>query len=205
VSDLKEFRLVSHFQDLSRFQPPDGYRERPTWFVQLWWLFDVLFVRVAPQAFYSWRRFALRLFGANVGQNVLIRPGVRITFPWKLKIGDHCWIGDNAILYNIENISIGEHSVVSQEAYLCTGTHNYRDISFPLVSSPIAIESECWIAARAFIGPGVTVGHGAIVGACTVVLSNVEPAAIVAGVPARKIGTRELRGRKLDVTACIQN
>jgi putative colanic acid biosynthesis acetyltransferase WcaF len=188
--ELKASGLVRHFQDLSRFQFPDGVRGRPAWFVQLWWICEALFVRSTPQVLFPWRRLALRLFGAKVGRKVLIRPGVRVTFPWKLKLGDYCWIGDNATLYNIENISIGEHSVVSQEAYLCTGTHNYRDTSFPLVSSPIAIESECWIAARAFIGPGVIVGHGAIVGACSVVLSNIESAAIVAGVPARKIGIR---------------
>jgi putative colanic acid biosynthesis acetyltransferase WcaF len=184
---------VNDFQDLSRFRLPDGFRGRPSWFVQLWWLFDALFVRPAPQVLYSWRRFALRLFGAKVGHRVLIRPGVRVTFPWKLAIGDHCWIGDNATLYNIEKITIGEHSVISQDAYLCTGSHDYCKISFPLIASPINVESECWIAARAFIGPGVTIGHGAIVGTSAVVLSNIEPAEIVAGVPARTVGIRKQR------------
>ena len=94
-------------------------------------------------------------------------------------------------LYNVEKITIGDHSVVSQNAYLCAGTHDHTHISFPLIASPITIDSECWIAARAFIGPGVTIGHGAIVGVSSVVLSNVEPASIVAGVPARIIGIRK--------------
>jgi putative colanic acid biosynthesis acetyltransferase WcaF len=108
-------------------------------------------------------------------------------------IGDYCWIGDNATLYSVDMISIGEHSVVSQDAYLCTGTHDHSDISFSLIASPIIIEPECWIAARAFVGPGVRIGRGAVVGACSVILSDVPPATIVAGVPARTVGIRKVR------------
>lgn len=182
--------MPREFQDLTQFRLSKGSRGRPAWFVQFWWIFDAMFVRWTPQVLYSWRRFALALFGAKIGHKVLIRPGVRVTFPWKLTIGDHCWIGDNATLYNVESIVIGSHSVVSQEAYLCTGTHDHRVISFPLVASPIILESESWVAARAFIGPGVTVGHGAVVGAGSVVLSSVPEAAIVAGIPAKPIGSR---------------
>jgi putative colanic acid biosynthesis acetyltransferase WcaF len=87
----------------------------------------------------------------------------------------------------------GEHSVISQNAYLCAGTHDHSDISFPLVASPITIEPECWIAARAFVGPGVRTGCGAVIGACSVVLADVPPATIVAGVPARTVGIRKVR------------
>lgn len=156
-----------------------------------------MLVRPTPQVLYPWRRFAWRLFGAKVGRGVLIRPGVRVTFPWKLVIGDHCWIGDNATLYNIDEITIGSHSVISQEAYLCTGTHDHRDISFSLRARPVKVGSECWIAARAFLGPGVSIGHGAVVGACSVVLSDVAAATIVAGVPARAIGMRRDDSRNL--------
>jgi putative colanic acid biosynthesis acetyltransferase WcaF len=181
----------NQYQDLSRSRVPDGFRGRPAWLVQVWWLFDAIFVRPTPQVLYSWRRFAWRLFGAKVGKNVLIRPGVRVTYPWKVTIGDHCWIGDGATLYDLAEITIGEHSVVSQGAYLCAATHDFHDISFPLVGAPILIDSECWIAAHAFVGPGVRIGRGAVVGACSVVLSNVASAAIVAGVPARTVGTRK--------------
>src|ERR1700730_12396756 len=105
----------ARFQDLSRFRLPKESRGRPAWFVQLWWLFDALFVRSSPQVLYSWRRFWLRVFGAKIGRNVLIRPGVRVIFPWKVVISDFCWIGDNATLYNVAEITIGEHSVISQE------------------------------------------------------------------------------------------
>jgi putative colanic acid biosynthesis acetyltransferase WcaF len=185
----------SQYQDLSQFRLPDGSRGRSAWFVQFWWVFDALFVRSTPQAFYSWRRFALRLFGAKIGSKVLIRPGVRIIYPWKVTIGDHSWIGDNVTLYSIDEITIGEHCVVSQEAYLCAGTHDCRDISFPLLASPIKVESECWIAVRAFIGPGVSIGRGAVIGACTVVLSDVPTATIVTGSPARQVGIRSTDSR----------
>jgi putative colanic acid biosynthesis acetyltransferase WcaF len=178
------------FQDLTKFKPPENFRGRPAWFVQLWWLFDALFVRPSPQVLYGWRRLAWRLFGAEVGRNVLIRPGVRVTFPWNVTIGDYCWIGDNATLYSVAKITIGQHTVISQEAYLCAATHDHRDISFPLVARPITIEPECWIAARAFVGPGLTVGRGAVVGACSLLLADVPAATIVGGVPARKLGAR---------------
>jgi putative colanic acid biosynthesis acetyltransferase WcaF len=172
---------------------PAGARGRPAWYVQIWWIFDVLFVRPTPQVFYAWRRFALRLFGARIGKDVLIRPGVRVTYPWKLVVGDNCWIGDGVRLYNIDEITLGDHTVVSQDAYLCSGTHDARDITFPVVASPIRIESECWIAARTFVGPGVRIGHGAVVGACSVVQSDVPPATVVAGFPARAVEKRKAR------------
>jgi putative colanic acid biosynthesis acetyltransferase WcaF len=124
-----------------------------------------------------------------------------VTFPWKVVIGDYCWIGDDATLYNIAKITIGDHCVISQEAYLCAGTHDHRNISFPSIASPITLESECWIATRAFVGPGVRIGRGAVVGACSVVVCDAPTAIIVAGSPAREVGVRapqdesgELRG-----------
>ncbi len=191
----------NQFQDLSRFQLPSASRGRPAWFVQFWWMVDALFVRPTPQVLYGWRRFIWRLFGASIGRNVLIRPGVRVTFPWKLVVGDHCWIGDNATLYSVDTITIGEHSVISQEAYLCAGTHDHHDISFSLVTSPVTVEPECWIAARVFVGPGVQIGRGAVVGACSVVLSDVPSATIVAGSPARVVGMRETCGAGSDCRA----
>jgi putative colanic acid biosynthesis acetyltransferase WcaF len=93
-------------------------------------------------------------------------------------------------LYSVAEITVGEHCVVSQDAYLCAATHDHCDVSFSLVASPIVVEPECWIAARAFVGPGVRVGRGAVIGAGSVVLADVPSAAIVAGVPARKVGDR---------------
>lgn len=185
--------MSNDFQDLSLFRLPEGSRGRPAWFVQFWWIIDALLVRPTPQVLFAWRRFVLRRFGARIGKNVRIRPGVRVTYPWKLNVGDNCWIGDDAVIYNIDEITIGDDAVVSQHAYLCAGTHDAREISFPVRASPITIESECWIAARAFVGPGVRIGRGAVVGACSVVQSDVPSATVVAGFPARAIQKRKPR------------
>jgi putative colanic acid biosynthesis acetyltransferase WcaF len=179
---------ANRYQDLSRFG--GTARGRAAWRAQLWWLFETLLVLPTPQYMFSWRRLALMLFGAKIGNHVLIRPGVRVTYPWNLTIGDYVWIGDNVTLYSVGEISIGSHSVVSQEAYLCAGTHDYRDVSFRFVSAPIRIAGECWIAARAFIGPGVEIGHASVIGAGSIVMKSVGAETVVAGNPAKLIGRR---------------
>lgn len=176
------------FQDFSRFG--GTARGRAAWRAQLWWLFQAVFVLPTPQYMFAWRRLALILFGAKIGKRVLIRPGVRVTYPWNLTMGDYVWIGDNVTLYSVAEISIGSHSCISQESYLCAGTHDYREVSFPFVSAPIRIAEECWIAARVFIGPGVEVGHAAVVGAGSIVTANVEAETIVVGNPAKFVGVR---------------
>jgi putative colanic acid biosynthesis acetyltransferase WcaF len=179
---------TNRYQDLSRFT--GTARGREAWRAQFWWLFQSLFVLPTPQYLFAWRRFALILFGAKIGKRVLIRPSVRVTYPWNLTIGDYVWIGDNVTLYSVAEISIGSHSVISQEAYLCAGTHDHQDITFPFKATPISIGEECWVAARAFVGPGVSIGEGAVVAAGSVVTDSVPAAAVVAGVPAKKIGDR---------------
>jgi len=179
---------VNRFQDLSRFG--GTARGRAAWRAQLWWLFETLFVLPTPQYMFAWRRFALVLFGAKIGKRVLIRPGVRVTYPWNLTIGDYVWIGDKATIYSVAEISIGSHSVISQEAYLCAGTHDYEDVTFRFVSAPIRIGGECWIAARAYIGPGVEIGHAAVIGAGSIVMKSVDAETIVVGNPAKFVGRR---------------
>jgi putative colanic acid biosynthesis acetyltransferase WcaF len=185
-------RLVTmqarQYLDLARFG--GTARGAAAWRAQLWWLFQALFVLPTPQYMFAWRRYALILFGAKIGKHVLIRPGVRVTYPWNLTMGDYVWIGDNVTLYSVAEISIGSHSCVSQESYLCAGTHDYRDVTFAFVSTPIKIGEECWIAARSFIGPGVEVGDAAVVGAGSVVTTSVDAETIVAGNPAKFVGKR---------------
>jgi putative colanic acid biosynthesis acetyltransferase WcaF len=177
-------------QDLAAHRLPKGFRGRSALYVQLWWIVQASFFHTSPQIFYPWRRWLLRLFGAKVGARVRLRPSVTITYPWKVSIGDNAWIGDNATLYSLAPISIGTNTVISQGAYLCGGSHDYRDVTFRIYGEPIMIEPEAWIAAQAFVHPGVTVGRGAIVGACSVVTKDVAPYAIVAGNPAIPMGSR---------------
>ena len=163
-------------------------RKKRLWrFVQDW-----LF-RPSPQAhFMWWRRSLLRFFGAEVGQKVQIMPTVRVACPWNVTFGDRVWIGDFAELYSLDKIVIEEDAVISQHVYLCTGTHDYNRLDFPLVTKPIKVEKQAWLATRSFIAPGITIGQGAIVGAQSVVLRDIPPASIYAGNPAVFIKPRLL-------------
>ena len=182
--------MQGRFQDLSSPRVPPGFRGRPAWFVQIWWIVQALLFHPSPQVLYGWRRFLLRLFGARIGRGVLIRPSASVTYPWKLTIGDWSWIGDHVTLYTLGEITIGESAVVSQHSYLCTGSHDYTRPTFDLYAVPIHIESEAWLATKVFVSPGVTVKRGAIVGACSVVLKDVPAGMICAGNPLRVLRPR---------------
>jgi putative colanic acid biosynthesis acetyltransferase WcaF len=155
----------------------------------LWGLAQPFF-RLSPRPFWGWRRFLLRAFGAMVGHEVHMCPTVRITIPWNLRVGAFTAVGDRATLYNLGIITIGEFVTVSQNAHLCGGSHDYRRTDLQLLKLPIQIGDGAWICADAFIGPNVTVGAHAIVGARAVVTKDVDVRAIVAGNPARRIGSR---------------
>lgn len=181
---LREDKLKSRYQDLSLSSAPRGFRGRSGIVVLLWQFIQPTFFGLSPQPAYRWRRAILKMFGAKVGIGVRIRPTARITYPWKVALGNYCWIGDNAELYSLDTITVGANSVISQRSYLCTGTHDYKDITFPLIMKPIVIESEAWIAADSFVAPGVTIGQGSIVAARSTVLHDVGRGLIVAGSPA---------------------
>ncbi len=175
---------MARLQDLRAFRMADGFRGRPDVVVLLWQIVQTTLFAGSPQPAYGWRRWLLRAFGASVGQGVLVRPSVRITYPWNVAIADYCWIGDHVELYSLGPITIRENSVVSQRSYLCAGTHDPDDVTFRLVTRPVVVDQECWIAADCFIAPGVTIGRGAIVGARSTVLCDVPAGAVFAGNPA---------------------
>jgi len=182
--------MKERVQDLSSFKLPLGFRGRSAWFVQMWWIVQGLFFRTSPQALYGWRRFLLRLFGARIGKGVLLRPSVEVTYPWKLSIGDFSWIGDRVTLYTLGEITIGKNSVVSQHCYLCAASHDYTRVTFDIYSSPIHVGDEVWLSTDVFIGPGVRVGDGAVVGARSVALNDVPPGMLCAGNPLRVVSPR---------------
>lgn len=159
----------------------------------LWALAAPLF-RFSPRICFGWRRFLLRLFGAKVGYATHIYNSAIIYMPWNLTIGDQSSIGEWALIYNLGRITIGNRTTISQRVHLCAGTHDYTDPALPLLKPPITISDQAWVCADAFVGPGVTVGEGAIVGARAVVTRDVEPWAIVAGNPAKFIKQRKLKG-----------
>ena len=135
------------------------------------------------------RAAILRLFGARIADAVLIRHDVRIHWPWKLSIGANSWVGSGARLLNLEEISIGSNVCISQEAFLCTGSHRADDPAFEFDNAPIRVEDGAWIAARATVLRGVAIGEGALVGATALVTKDV---------PA---GTRVLAPRSTTVEA----
>lgn len=177
-------------QDLRTFKLPPNFRGRSGFTVQLWWLVQATLFRGSPQLLYGFRRWLLRRFGAQIGTGVIIRPTVTVPYPWKLKIGDYSWIGDEVVLYSFAEITIGNHVVVSQKSYLCAGTHDYRSPAFDIQASPIVIEDEAWVAADVFVAPGVTIGRGAVVGSRSSVFTNLPGMMLCIGSPARPIRSR---------------
>ena len=178
------------YQDLSLFRMPAGFRGRSAVVVQIWWIVQATFFRMSPQILYGWRNFLLRAFGATIGKAVRIRSTTRVTYPWKLTIGDYVWVGDDCVFYNLGEIVLGSHVAVANDVYFCTGLHDYRRIDFPIGEKPIRIEDEVWIPNDVFIGPGVTVGKGSIVGARSTVLNDLPGGMICYGNPAKAIKPR---------------
>lgn len=181
------------YQQLDQFKMPHGFRGRSAVYVQLWWCVQATLFALSPQVMYGWRRWLLRLFGARIGNGVLIRPSVRVTYPWKLRVGDHCMIGDGVELYTLGEIEIGDCAVISQRSYICTGSHDYTRQTFDILASKIVIEPEVWLAADVFVAPGVRIGHGAVIGARSSVFHDVPAGTRCVGTPARVVGSRTMQ------------
>lgn len=199
ISAIPVQSQLCSYQNLARFKVARGFRGRSGVVVMLWQLVQATIFAWSPQPAYAWRRWLLRLFGARVGNDVIVRQTARITYPWKVTLGDHCWVGDHAELYSLYPITVGRHAVVSQRSYLCSATHDHEDLTFPLSGAPIIIGDEAWVATDCFLAPGVHIGKGSIVAARSTVLRNVPDAVIVAGHPAILKGPRLPATRGVDV------
>jgi putative colanic acid biosynthesis acetyltransferase WcaF len=180
-------------QELSKFNLPDKFRGRSAFIVQLWWLIQSILVHLSPQFMYKWRSSIYRLYGARVGQGVLIRPSVKCVYPWKLSIGDYSWIGDDVSLYTLGEIQIGSNVVVSQNCYLCTGSHDYTRPTFDIYAKKITIEDEAWLASDVFVAPGVTIGRGCVVGVRSTVLHDLPAGMVCYGSPAEPVKPRVMQ------------
>jgi len=181
---------LKQYQQLHQFKLPKGFRGRSAIVVQLWWIVQSTLFAWSPQFLYSWRRFLLKLFGAQIGKGVIIRPTARVQFPWKISIGDYSWIGDDVVLYSLGPINIGKNVVISQRSYLCTGSHDYTQIDFPIYYETIKIEDECWLATDVYVAPGITIERGTVVGARASVFKNLPSGKICLGSPAKVIKNR---------------
>lgn len=150
-----------------------GYDKGRSKLVQALWILTSTLVVERVWCPPALRVETLRIFGAKIGQRVLIRQGVRVHWPWKLAVGDDVWIGVDAWLLNLEPIEIGSDVCISQGAFLCTGSHDAKSPSFEFDNAPIRIQDGAWIAARATVLRGVSVGKGALVGATALVVNDV--------------------------------
>lgn len=162
----------------------------PYWKQILWYLLGDPIVQSHWFSSSVLKVLTLRCFGAQIGQQVRIKPGVRVKFPWRLSIGDYVWIGEETWLDNLAPITIESHVCLSQDVYLCTGNHDWSHPDFKLIPAPIHIEQGSWIAARAVIGPGVTVGRGAVLSLGSVTGKPLQPMTIYTGNPAQPVKKR---------------
>ena len=156
----------------------------------LWEYAWQIFCEWTPKPLNPWRLFVLRVFGATLYGNPFVHQRARIQIPWKLTMHDRAALGDRACAYSLGPIEIGARATVAQEAYLCTGTHDFADPTLPLQTAPIHVGEDAFVGARAFVLPGVTIGARAIVGAMSVVTRDVPPDAVAAGNPARIVKQR---------------
>src|ERR1035441_1427176 len=146
---------------------------RPEMLRRVMWGVGKLLFRFSPRPCFGWRRTVLRCFGASIGKHVHTYPSTRVYFPWKLVVGDWSAIGENALIYNLGQVTIGQKVTISHGAHLCAGTHDYNRADMSLRKPPIEIRDQAWVCADAFVGPGVVVGEGAVVGARAVAIKNV--------------------------------
>jgi putative colanic acid biosynthesis acetyltransferase WcaF len=181
---LRQKQLKNVKVDLSQYSPGTFDRGAGKIREALWLVVSLVLFRLCPFSLSAIKTAALRFFGAKVGKNVTIKPQVKITFPWKLSIGDHVWLGEECWLLNLERITIGNHVCISQRAFLCTGNHNHKSQRFDLMVSPIILEEGSWIGAGAWVGPGVTAFTHSILSAGSVATRDLLPYGIYQGNPA---------------------
>jgi len=171
--------------DNSWYDPGGGPLKR-----LVWYFCNVLFFINPLNPFSRLKVFLLRLFGADIGRGVVIKPGVNIKYPWLLTVGDHSWIGERVWIDNLAPVTIGKNCCISQGALLLCGNHNYKKSTFDLIVKPIRMEDGAWVGARAVVSPGVTVGSHAILTVQSVATETLEPYGLYKGNPAVRIRER---------------
>lgn len=180
--------------DLSTFSTGSFERGAGALKESLWLLVSLLLFQLCPLKLSALKSWMLRRFGAQVGHGVVFKPQVKITFPWKLTLGDYVWLGEECWLLNLAPIIIADNVCISQRAFLCTGNHDYKSPAFDLITQPIRVESGAWVGAGAFVGPGVTLGGHAVLTAGSVATQDLEPYGIYRGNPAELVKLRVVRG-----------
>jgi len=156
----------------------------------LWAITQATLFRFSFHTWNRWRIFLLESYGADIDSSCMIRRTATIECPWNLTIGRNSCLGDSVIVYCLGKVTIGERVSISQGAHLCAGTHDYTKSEMPLLRLPIVVEDDVWLAADSFVGPNVTVGQGAILGARGVAMHDLDPNMMYAGNPAILLKSR---------------
>ena len=186
--------LDARFAGIRHGRPSFSLRHRALRLI--WRMVWIIFAAWTPPPLHPWRRFLLVCFGAQIGATARIYGSATIWYPPNLAVGANAVIGPKVNCYSIAPIKVGHDAVVSQGAHLCTGSHNIHDPNFQLVAASIVVAPYAWIAAEAFVGPGTTVGEGAVLGARAVTVKNLDPWSVYVGNPARMTSQRHPGGLK---------
>lgn len=181
--------------DLSFNSNRDYAPGKPFWYRSLWLLVEAMALLNPIFVPFGLKCRILRAFGAQIGENVFIKPNLHVKHPWRLTVGDNVWLGERAWIDNLVPVIIGSNVCISQGAYLCTGNHDWSDPGMGMTAKPIVIGDGAWVGAFAKVGPGITVGAEAIVTMGSVLLKDAEPRGIYQGNPAVRIRTRTIRDR----------
>lgn len=178
--------------DLSQYDHSFSFSNkvaRLVWNISYWFLFRPFNLGL----FRIWRNFLLRLFGANIDSKANVYASAKIWAPWNLEMGEYACLGPQVDCYNQGKITIGANTTISQKTYLCASSHDITDRKIPLILKPIVISDQVWVAADTFVGPGINIGQGAVVGARSAVFKDVAPWVVVGGNPALVIKKRVIK------------
>jgi putative colanic acid biosynthesis acetyltransferase WcaF len=193
MTDQLRSEIMQALVDHRGFSSRDYSAGRPLVVRVLWIVVEALVFLNPIATSYRLKRWLLRVFGADIGTGVVIKPGVHVKHPWRLSVGDHSWIGERAWIDNLAPVSLGRSCCVSQGAYLCTGNHDWSDPGMGLFARPITIKDGAWVGAFARVAPGVIVGQEAILTMGTVLTENAAPSMVYRGNPASICRRRTLR------------
>jgi putative colanic acid biosynthesis acetyltransferase WcaF len=178
--------------DLARYSP-GAYRPGSLVRRALWYAVDLVFFSTPLPWPSIVKRNFLRAFGAEIGRGVVIKPRVQVKYPWFLRIGDHCWLGERVWIDNLATVEIGDHCCLSQGALLLTGNHDWSSASFSLVCQSITLENGVWIGARAVVTPGVVCGEHAVLSVGSVATKALDPRTVYTGNPAVAVKQRQIK------------
>ena len=177
------------YQDLKNYKY-NLRREHTLFYIQLYRIVDLLFIKTSPKFLNIWRVYIYKIFGAKIGKGVKISPSAKFLYPWNIEIGNHCWIGDNVELYSVAKILIGNNVAFAHNIFVATASHNVSLKNFNTHTKPVIFKDEVWVSSNSFINMGVVLNKGVVVGSASVVTRDLPEGYICFGNPAKPIKKR---------------